>query len=111
MTTNSPKKASQQDWHPADIVAAIRKRGYTLSDIARAEGLNSSSILSRAMTQSYPAAEVRLAKYAGVPVQQMFPTRYYPDGTKIPRGMRGMRERFKSINSECQINGNDKQAN
>lgn len=107
MATNSTKKASREDWHPADIVAALHKRGYTLRDIARAEGLNDSSTLSKAMVQSYPAGERRLAKYAGVPVQMMFPTRYFADGTKIPRGIRGDRMRAKSTHSICQRNGND----
>lgn len=107
MANNSTKKASQKDWHPADIVAALRKRGYTLRDIAREEGLQDSSTLSKAMVQSYPAGERRLAKYAGVPVQDMFPTRYYEDGTKIPRGIVGERIRAKSTRSDCQRNGNE----
>lgn len=106
MANISTKKTSREDWHPADIVAALHKRGYTLRDIARAEGLNDSSTLSKAMVQSYPAGERRLAKYAGVPVQEMFPTRYDADGTKIPRGIRGERIRVKSTQSDCQRNGN-----
>ena len=106
MAQNSTKKTSREDWHPADIVAALHKRGYTLRDIARAEGLNDSSTLSKAMVTSYPAGERRLAKYAGVPVQEMFPTRYHQDGTKVPRGIRGDRMRAKSTHSDCQRNGN-----
>lgn len=110
MTINASKKASPKDWHPADILAALRKRGYSLRDIARAEGLSDSTVLSRALTHSYPANELRLAKYAGVPVQEMFPTRYNPDGTKIPRGIAGERQRLrmKSTVSDCQSNGNDR---
>jgi lambda repressor-like predicted transcriptional regulator len=107
MANNTVKKTSREDWHPADIVAALHKRGYTLRDIAREEGLNDSSTLSKAMVQSYPAGERRLAKYAGVAVQEMFPTRYHADGTKIPRGIRGDRLRAKSTRSNCQINGNE----
>jgi len=110
MANQSSKKTSREDWHPADIVAALHKRGYTLRDIARAEGLNDSSTLSKAMVTSYPAGERRLAKYAGVPVQVMFPTRYFADGTKIPRGIRGDRLRAKSTHSDCHCNGNVLQA-
>ena len=106
MASNGVKKASRKDWHPADIVAALHKRGYTLRDIAREERLCDSSTLSKAMVTSYPAAERRLAKYAGVPVQVMFPTRYAEDGTKIPRGIRGERIRAKFTQSSCQSNGN-----
>lgn len=107
MATQSTKKTSQEDWHPADIVAALHKRGYTLRDIAREEGLNDSSTLSKAMVTSYPAGERRLAKYAGVPVQVMFPTRYTKDGTKIPRGIRGERLKVKSTSHACQRNGKE----
>lgn len=110
MAANSTKKTSREDWHPADIVAALHKRGYTLRDIAREEGLKDSSTLSKAMVQSYPAGERRLAKYAGVQPQEMFPTRYSDDGTKIPRGIRGARIKAKSTQSGCQINGNERLA-
>lgn len=107
MAANTTKKASKTDWHPADIVAILRKAGYTLRDIARLEGLSDSSTLSKAMVTSYPAGERRLAKYAGVPVQKMFPTRYYADGSKMPRGIRGERIlKLKSTQSDCQRNGN-----
>ena len=97
MTNVTAKKTSQKDGHPSDIKAAINKNGYTLSDIAKAEGLLSSSSLSAAMhSKSYPINELRLAKYACVPVQEMFPERYYSDGTKRPRGIRGAMLRAKS---------------
>lgn len=31
------------DWHPADIIAAIRKKGSTLSAVSRNSGLSSST--------------------------------------------------------------------
>lgn len=105
MANNTAKKTSREDWHPADITATIHKRGYTLRDIARLEGLRDSSTLSKAMITSYPAGERRLAKYAGVPVHEMFPTRYYPDGTSLPRGIRGARK-LKFTRVDCQRNGN-----
>lgn len=109
MATNSAKKASREDWHPADIVAALHKRGLTLRDIARQHGLKDSSTLSKAMIQSYPAGERRLAEAAGVSVQEMFPSRYYSDGSIVPRGIRGQRK-LKSTQNNCQINGNDRLA-
>ena len=109
MATNTVKKASREDWHPADIVAALHKRGLTLRDIARSHGLKDSSTFSKAMITSYPAAERRLAEAAGVPVQEMFAARYYPDGTMVPRGIRGIRK-LKSTEFRCQRNGNELQA-
>lgn len=111
MAKTNLKKTSQTDWHPADIVAVLHKRGYTLRDIARQHGLSDASTLSKAMYASYPAAERRLADAAGVPVQKMFPTRYYPDGTSRPRGIRGARKlALKSTQKNCQRNGNFVQA-
>lgn len=109
MANDTVKKASREDWHPADIVAALHKRGFTLRDIARSHGLKDSSTLSKAMIASYPAAERRLAEAAGVPVQVMFAARYTPDGTSIPRGIRGQRK-LKSTEFHCQRNGNDRLA-
>ncbi|MGA6580431.1 helix-turn-helix domain-containing protein, partial [Providencia sp. NPDC089923] len=31
----------KQDWHSADIIAAIKKKGSSLSQISRSAGLNS----------------------------------------------------------------------
>lgn len=104
MAKQNPKNASLEDWHPADILAALHKRGITLRYIAKQEGLTDSTTLSRAMLNSHPINEIRLAKYAGVPVWQMFPTRWHPDGTKIPRGIRGARQ-IKSTGFDCQHNG------
>ncbi len=105
MTLVTPKKASTKDWHPADIKCALAKRGYTLRDIAREEGLRSSTSLSKAMhSRTCPADEKRLAFYAGVPVQEMFPERYFPDGTKMPRGMRGVFNTAKSKQTEKKNN-------
>ncbi|MEF8769377.1 helix-turn-helix domain-containing protein [Candidatus Accumulibacter contiguus] len=89
MTIQTPKKASQEDWHPADIVAALHKRGITLRALAKQCGLTSPTTLSKAMTHSYPASEKRLADAVGVPVQVMFAARYHPDGTPKGRGIRG----------------------
>ena len=92
MANQELKKTSREDWHPADILAALHKRGFTLRDVARAHGLKDSSTLSKAMVISYPAGEKRLADAAGVPVEEMFASRYEPDGTPVPRGIRGARK-------------------
>ncbi|OWO81544.1 hypothetical protein B5C26_12855 [Photorhabdus luminescens] len=30
----------QQDWHPADIIAGLKKKGITLAALSRSAGLN-----------------------------------------------------------------------
>ncbi|CAM3519513.1 Sugar fermentation stimulation protein B (Ner-like protein) (fragment) [Xenorhabdus nematophila ATCC 19061] len=42
---------TQKDWHPAEIICALRKRGTTLAAVSREAGLSSSTLantLSRA---------------------------------------------------------------
>jgi Ner family transcriptional regulator len=105
MAKQLQKNTSRQDWHPADILAALHKQGITLKDLAALHGLSDSSTLSKAMLNSYPISERRLAEAAGVPVQVMFAARYNEDGTPVPRGIRGLRKR-QSTASEYQRNGN-----
>ena len=92
MATNTPKKASRKDWHPADIKAALDKAGWTLRALAAHHGIRGSSTLSHTLAErSYPANEKRIA-----------------DGTKKPRGLRAIR--LQSTLSRCQRNGNELQA-
>lgn len=42
----------KSDWHPADIIAALRKEGTTLAALSRKAGL-SSSTLANALTRPY----------------------------------------------------------
>lgn len=109
MATNSTKKASQQDWHPADIKAALDKAGWTLRALAAHHGIRASSTLSHTFERSYPLNEKRIADAIGVPPQEIWPSRYYPDGTKKPRGLRGVRA-LKSTEFGCQHNGNVRKA-
>lgn len=88
MATNTAKKTSQKDWHPADIKAALHKRGITLMGIAEAHGLTSSSTLSAALVRSYPANEKRIANALGIHPKEIWPSRYYESGDPRPRGFR-----------------------
>ena len=81
----------KKDWHPADIKAALEKRGWTLIGLAAHYGIKSSSSLSFALSNSYPLNERRIADALGVPVQEIWPSRYFADGTNRPRGLRGAR--------------------
>ncbi|EME5618970.1 helix-turn-helix domain-containing protein [Escherichia coli] len=69
-------KGSQQDWHRADIVAALHKRGLTLSQLSRAQGL-AARTLSNAFERHYPKAESLIAQALGVTPEEIWPTRYH----------------------------------
>lgn len=90
MATNTVKKASQKDWHPAKIKMELHMRGITLSGLAEAHGLTSSSTLSAALTRSYPANEKRIADAIGVHPKMIWPSRYNEDGTRKPQGFRAI---------------------
>jgi Ner family transcriptional regulator len=110
MSNQPPKNPAQEDWHAADVIAALHKQGKSLASIAREHGLTNSSVLSSAFARSYPLNEKRIADAVGVPVQEIWPSRWYPDGSKKQRGYRAGRG---SVG--CNGNGNmqssqDKQA-
>jgi Ner family transcriptional regulator len=85
MANNLVKKASLEDWHPADILASVRKAGWTLAALAEHHGLERST-LTHAMSRSYPKAEKRIAEAIGVAPQVIWPSRWNQDGTQKPRG-------------------------
>lgn len=90
MATDTAKKTSREDWHPAKIKMELHMRGITLSGLAEAHGLTSSSTLSAALTRSYPANERRIAAAIGVHPKVIWPSRYFDDGTRKPQGFRAL---------------------
>lgn len=50
----------KHDWHPADIIAGLRKKGTTLAAVSRASGL-ASSTLANALTRHWPKGERLIA--------------------------------------------------
>ncbi len=85
MANHPAKKTSQEDWHPADILAAVRKSGWTFAALAEHHGLERST-LTHALARSYPKAEQRIADAIGVAPQVIWPSRWNQDGTRKPRG-------------------------
>lgn len=69
-----------QDWHPADIIAALRKKGTTLSAVSRAAGLCSTT-LANALTRPWPKGELLISQAIGVPPSIIWPSRYFDKRT------------------------------
>lgn len=67
--TNKP-----EDWHRADIVAALTKTGWSLRALSVANGL-SPDTLKNALSQPYPKAERIIANAIGVDVSEIWPER------------------------------------
>lgn len=104
------KKTSQEDWHPADIKAALDKAGWTLRALAAAHGLSGSTTLSAALVRSYPINEKRIADALGLLPRDVWPSRYHADGSPRQRGIRGMRAQQQSTAQKYQRNGNSTRA-
>lgn len=74
-------KGTLQDWHRADIVAALRKRGISLAQLSRDQGL-ASRTLNNAFERHYPKAEGIIAKALDMTPEQIWPSRYIDKSPK-----------------------------
>ncbi|MDN8600326.1 helix-turn-helix transcriptional regulator [Citrobacter sp. S2-9] len=78
----------QKDWHPADIIAALRKKNTSLAAQSRQAGL-SSSTLANALNRSWPRGEKIIAGALGVLPETIWPSRYFDEeGNRIARVLR-----------------------
>lgn len=85
------KKASPQDWHPADIKAALAKVGWSLNQLSLQHGM-SRSCIGKALAGPYPKSERVIAAALGVQPMDIWPSRYDAQGKpNRPRGRKPMR--------------------
>ncbi|MEI7240175.1 MULTISPECIES: helix-turn-helix domain-containing protein [Pectobacterium] len=66
---------NQQDWHPADIIAALKKWGKSLTAVSRNAGL-ASSTFANALKRHFPKGERLIAEALGSSPEQVWPSRY-----------------------------------
>lgn len=71
---NETKKTATIDWHRADILAALRKNGWSLRSLA-AEGNVSYNTLKSALDKPYPKMERLIANAIGVPPEVIWAER------------------------------------
>lgn len=64
------------DWHPADIIAALRKKGTSLAAESRKAGL-SSSTLANALVRPWPKGEYIIASILETDPWLIWPSRYH----------------------------------
>ncbi|AGN85926.1 MULTISPECIES: DNA-binding transcriptional regulator SfsB [Enterobacteriaceae] len=64
------------DWHQADIIAGLRKKGTSLAAESRKNGL-SSSTLANALTRSWPKGELIIARALDTDPWVIWPSRYH----------------------------------
>jgi Ner family transcriptional regulator len=75
---------TQTDWHPADVLAALKKRGQSLAGLSVANGYHPTAA-GKALKQSWPALELLVAQAIGLTPQVIWPSRYDENGNPMPR--------------------------
>ena len=63
------------DWHPADVQAALKKRGLSLTGLSIANGYHATAA-GKALKRSWPALEQVIAQAIGVSPGEIWPSRY-----------------------------------
>lgn len=63
------------DWHRADIVAELKKRGWSLAALSRQAGL-SPNTLKTALATPYLKGEKIIAVAIGIPAERIWPSTY-----------------------------------
>lgn len=66
----------RSDMHPADIIAAFKKRGISLAELSRRVGL-SPGTLGNALKRPWPKGEFIIAGALGKHPSDIWPSRYY----------------------------------
>ncbi|MEG3135529.1 helix-turn-helix transcriptional regulator [Rouxiella sp. T17] len=66
----------KENWHHADIIAALHKAETTLAALSRQHGL-SSSTLANALTRPWPKGEWLIANRLSVHPSAIWPSRYF----------------------------------
>ena len=64
------------DWHRADVLAELKKRGTSLAKVSRDAGLNSRT-LGNAFYRPWPKGEQLIANAIGVQPEDIWPSRYF----------------------------------
>ncbi len=79
--------APASDWHPADVLAALKKRGRTLAGLSTAHGYHPTAA-GKALKAPWPALEAIIAREIGLAPQEIWPSRYTADGQPVVRARR-----------------------
>lgn len=77
-------RVERADWHPADVLAALKKRGLSLAGLSVANGYHPTAA-GKALKQQWPAMERLLAEALGLVPQEIWPSRYDAEGRPITR--------------------------
>lgn len=76
-----PFKPPKGDWHPEDIKAAVRKKGTTLAELARAAGLQDRAC-NHALRYPHFWGEMAIAECLSLSPRQIWPSRFTENGER-----------------------------
>lgn len=79
MTQKNPQTHQDHDWHRADIVAALHKRGWSLRGLSKHHGYKTPTALNNALDRKWPKGQLIIAQAIGVAPQIIWPSRYQND--------------------------------
>lgn len=77
--TESTQPTQSSDWHPADVLAALKKRGHTLAGLSVANGYHPTAA-GKALKRAWPAMEAIIAAALGIAPPMIWPSRYDASG-------------------------------
>ena len=79
MATHAPRPSPTppgEDWHPADIIAALRKAGWSLRRLSVHHGYGANQLSCATSGKHFPKGERLIADAIGVPAETIWPSRY-----------------------------------
>jgi len=82
MNTPKPKKPARQDWHRADIKAALEKKGWSMRQLALHHHY-CQHYFGQVFLRKHFQAQKIIADAIGVKPWDIWPSRYEADGTPI----------------------------
>lgn len=88
MAMDTQTVQAKHDWHPADVKAALEKKGLSLRRLAQD---NNYSHFQRVLTTHWWAAEQIVAKALDMKAEQIWPSRYQAPRTRAQRMTRNIR--------------------
>lgn len=105
--SRTAKKPVTQDWHPADVVCALHKAGWTLRRLSAHHGYSPTYLRRAQVAHQTINGQQLIADALGIEPQQIWPSRYDANGAPIPAPKgRKPRAQAKSSGSlkACNVN-------
>jgi Ner family transcriptional regulator len=85
--TESTQPLIPTDWHPADVLAALKKRGQSLAGLSVAHGYHPTAA-GKALKRPWPAIEAIIAAALDRAPEDIWPSRYDADGQPVSMRVR-----------------------